>query len=111
MYFEGKDIMNIQNLMRQAQKMQKKMEEVQAEAANQIVEASSGGGMVTVKVNGKQEIVDIVIEKDVVDANDIEMLQDLVKAAVNEGIKRSHDMMQEKMGELTGGMGLKLPGF
>ncbi len=103
--------MNMQNLMRQAQKMQKKMEEAQAEAATQVVEASSGGGMVTVKVNGKQELLDIVIEKEVVDSDDIEMLQDLIKAAVNEGMKKSSQALQEKMGELTGGLGLKFPGM
>ena len=103
--------MNMQNLMRQAQKMQKKMEEAQAEAATQVVEASSGGGMVTVKVNGKQELLDIVIEKEVVDSDDIEMLQDLIKAAVNEGMKKSAAALQEKMGELTGGLGLKFPGM
>ncbi len=67
--------MNMQQIMRQAQKMQKKMEEAQAEAAAQVVEASAGGGMVSVKVNGKQELLEVVIEKDVVNPDDVEMLQ------------------------------------
>ena len=79
--------MNMQQIMRQAQKMQKKMEEAQAEAAAQVVEASAGGGMVSVKVNGKQELLEVVIEKDVVNPDDVEMLQDLIVAAVNEGMK------------------------
>ncbi|MGA1862387.1 YbaB/EbfC family nucleoid-associated protein [Deferribacter thermophilus] len=103
--------MNIQQLMKQAQKMQKKMLELQEEAAKEVVEASAGGGMVVVKVNGKQEVVEIRIEKDVVDPDDIEMLQDLIMAAVNEGIKKSQEMVQEKMSKLTGGLGLNFPGM
>jgi len=103
--------MNIQQMMKQAQKMQKKMEEVQEEAAKEVVEATSGGGMVSVKVNGKQEIVGLSIEKDVVDPEDVEMLQDLVLAAVNEGLKKSQQVVQEKMSAVTGGMGLNIPGL
>jgi len=103
--------MNIQQMMKQAQKMQKKMEEAQAEAANEIVEATAGGGMVSVKVNGKQEVLSISIEKDVVDPEDVEMLQDLVMAAVNEGLKKSQEVVQEKMSAVTGGMGLNIPGL
>lgn len=103
--------MNMQQIMRQAQKMQKKMEEAQEQAANEIVEASAGGGMVTVKVNGKQELVDIAIEKDVVNPEDIDMLQDLIVAAVNEGIKKSQNIMNEKMQSITGGLGLNIPGM
>ncbi len=103
--------MNIQQMMKQAQKMQKKMEEIQEEAAKEVIEASAGGGMVTVKVNGKQEILSIVIEEDVVNGDDIEMLQDLVVAAVNEGIKKSKEMVEQKMSALTGGLGLNLPGL
>lgn len=103
--------MNIQQIMKQAQKMQKKMEEIQAKAAEEVVEATAGGGMVTVKVNGKQEVVSITIEKSVVDPEDVDMLQDLVVAAINEGIKRSKDMVSEKMSSLTGGLGLNFPGL
>ncbi|ADD69132.1 conserved hypothetical protein [Denitrovibrio acetiphilus DSM 12809] len=103
--------MNIQQMMKQAQKMQKKMEEVQEEASKEIVEATSGGGMVTVQVSGKQEIVSIKIEKDVVDPEDVDMLQDLVLAAVNEGLKKSQEVVQEKMSAVTGGMGLNIPGL
>ncbi len=97
--------MNIQQMMKQAQKMQKKMEEAQEEAAKEVVEATAGGGMVTVKVNGKQEVLSIDIEKDVVDPEDVDMLQDLILAAVNEGLKKSQEVVQEKMAAVSGGMG------
>ena len=101
--------MNMQQIMRQAQKMQKKMEEAQEEAANQIVEASAGGGMVSVKVNGKQELLEISIEKDVINPDDVEMLQDLIVAAVNEGMKKAQQIMQDKLQGITGG--LNIPGM
>ncbi len=101
--------MNMQQIMRQAQKMQKKMEEAQAEAAAQVVEASAGGGMVSVKVNGKQELLEVVIEKDVVNPDDVEMLQDLIVAAVNEGMKKAQQLMQDKLQGITGG--LNIPGM
>ena len=103
--------MNMQQIMRQAQKMQKKMEEAQEEAANQVVEASSGGGMVSVKVNGKQELLEVTIEKDVVNPEDIDMLQDLIVAAVNEGMKKSQELMKKKLESVTGGLGLNIPGM
>ena len=101
--------MNMQQIMRQAQKMQKKMEEAQAEAAAQVVEASAGGSMVSVKVNGKQELLEVVIEKDVVNPDDVEMLQDLIVAAVNEGMKKAQLLMQDKLQGITGG--LNIPGM
>lgn len=91
------------------EKMQKKMEEAQAEAAAQVVEASAGGGMVSVKVNGKQELLEVVIEKDVVNPDDVEMLQDLIVAAVNEGMKKAQLLMQDKLQGITGG--LNIPGM
>ena len=101
--------MNMQQIMRQAQKIQKKMEEAQAEAASQVVEASAGGGMVSVKVNGRQELLEVVIEKDVVNPDDVEMLQDLIVAAVNEGMKKAQQLMQDKLQGITGG--LNIPGM
>ena len=101
--------MNMQQIMRQAQKMQKKMEEAQEEAANQIVEASAGGGMVSVKVNGKQELLEISIEKDVVNPEDVEMLQDVIVAAVNEGMKKAQQVIQDTLQGITGG--LNIPGM
>ena len=101
--------MNMQQIMRQAQKMQKKMEEAQAEAAAQVVEASAGGGMVSVKVNGRQEVFEVVVERDVVNADDVEMLQDLIVAAVNEGMKKAQQLMQDKLQGITGG--LNIPGM
>jgi len=94
------------NLMKQAQMMQEKMAKVQEEAAAKTVEASAGGGMVKVAANGKMEILSINIEKEVVNPDDVEMLQDLVVAAVNEALKKAQDMMSDEMGKITGGMGL-----
>ncbi len=103
--------MNMQQIMRQAQKMQKKMEELQEQAANEVVEVTSGGGMVKVKMNGKQELLSIELEKEIINPEDPEMLQDLIAAAVNEAVKKTQALMQERMSELTGGMGLNLPGM
>ncbi|WP_022851301.1 YbaB/EbfC family nucleoid-associated protein [Limisalsivibrio acetivorans] len=101
--------MNMQQMMKQAQKMQKKLEEAQEEAAKEVVEASAGGGMVTVKVNGKNELLDINIEKEVVDPEDVDMLQDLIVAAVNEGMTKAQETVQEKLSSVTGGM--NIPGL
>ena len=103
--------MNIQMMMKQAQKMPKKIEEAQAEAAQEVVEASSGGGMVSVQVNGKNQVLGIKIEKEVVDPEDIEMLQDLIVAAVNEGMTKAQEKMQEKISKVTGNLGINLPGM
>jgi len=100
---------NFGKIMKQAQKMQQKMMEVQEELASKTVEASAGGGMVTAVVNGKNELVSLKIEKEVVDPEDIEMLQDLIAAAVNEGIRKAQDMAQEEMAKITGG--LNIPGL
>jgi DNA-binding YbaB/EbfC family protein len=97
------------NIMKQAQQMQQKMARMQEELAQRQVEASAGGGMVTAIVNGKQQVVSLTIEKSVVDPEDVEMLQDLVVAAINEAVKKSQDMMQEEMGKITGG--LNIPGL
>ncbi len=94
------------NIVRQAQKMQAQMQKVQDELANKTVEASSGGGMVKAVVNGKQELLSVKIEPEVINPSDAEMLQDLIVAAVNEGIKRSQAMMSEEMGKLTSGLGV-----
>ena len=100
---------NIGNIMKQAQKMQAQMAKVQEELAQKTVEASAGGGMVTVVVNGKQEIMSLTIEPEVIDASDKEMLQDLVVAAVNEGLRKSQEMVAEEMKKITGG--LQIPGL
>ncbi|BCA80900.1 YbaB/EbfC family nucleoid-associated protein [Desulfuromonas sp. AOP6] len=97
------------NIMKQAQMMQQKMARMQEELAQREVEASAGGGMVTAVVNGKQQLISLKIDQGVVDPEDIEMLQDLVVAAVNEAIKKSQDMMQEEMSKITGGM--NIPGL
>ena len=99
----------IGDLMKQAQKMQQEMGKIQEESKKKTVEASAGGGMVVVVANGAQEIISIKIEKDVVDPEDIEMLQDLVTAAVNEALRMAQQMVNDDMGKLTGGM--NIPGM
>jgi DNA-binding YbaB/EbfC family protein len=96
-------------MMKQAQKMQAKIMKIQEEMGERSVEASAGGGMVTVTANGKQEILSIRIEPEVVDPEDVEMLQDLVAAAVNEALKKAQEMMAEEMAKVTGGM--NIPGM
>jgi nucleoid-associated protein EbfC len=97
------------DIMKQAQKMQQELLRIQEELATKTVEATSGGGMVTVVVSGRLELVSIKIEKDVVDPGDIEMLQDLVLAAVNEGIAKAQEMTKSEMAKVTGG--LPIPGL
>ncbi len=86
--------------------MQERIQKTQEEAGSKTIEASSGGGMVTVTANGRMEILSIKIEKEAVDPNDVEMLQDLVAAAVNEALRKAQEMMNEEMGKITGGLGL-----
>ncbi|NOX34277.1 MAG: YbaB/EbfC family nucleoid-associated protein [Deltaproteobacteria bacterium] len=100
---------NMNSMMKQAQKLQKKMMKTQKELATKTVEASAGGGMVKVVANGGQQIESIVLEKEVVDPEDIEMLQDLVLAAVNDALNKSQEMVSSEMGKLTGG--LNIPGL
>ena len=101
--------MNINQLMKQAKKMQAKMAELQAELEQKTVESSAGGGMVKVIANGKYEILSITIDPEVVNAEDIEMLQDLILAAVNDALRKAQEMVAEEMSKITGG--LKLPGL
>jgi len=97
------------DLVRQAQVMQKKIAKIQEELAEKIVEATSGGGMVTVTATGSQEIKSVKIDPAVVDPNDVTLLEDLVLAAVNEAQKKARDMMESEMGAVTGGF--KMPGL
>jgi len=97
------------NLVRQAQQLQAKMQKVQEEMATRTVEASAGGGMVTAVANGKQELISIKLEKEVVNPEDLEMLQDLIVAAVNAALKKAQEMVSEEMKKLTGGM--NIPGL
>ncbi len=98
--------MNIKQLMKQAQQLQDQM---QRQMASLKVEGTSGGGMVKVEMTGNKEIVSVVIDKEAVDPNDVDMLQDLVKAAVNEAVRKVDEEMQSSVGSMTGGM--KIPGF
>ena len=107
--FPGMGGANMNNMMKQVQKMQKQMEETQAELEQKVLETSAGGGAVTVKVTGKKEIVGITIKPEVVDPDDVEMLEDLITAAVNEAIRAAEDMMTSEMGKITGKM--NIPGL
>jgi DNA-binding YbaB/EbfC family protein len=100
---------NMGNMMKQMQKMQKQMEDMQTQLQETEVEATAGGGAVTCKVNGKKEVLGIKIDEAVVDPEDIEMLQDLIVAAVNEALRKAEDMMESEMKKLTGGM--NIPGL
>jgi nucleoid-associated protein EbfC len=111
-----KGMPGMQNIMKQVQKMQEKMSEVQAGLENKTVVAEAGGGMVKVTVNGKQQIVKIQMEKEVVNPDDIEMLEDLIVAATNKALEEAGALAQEEMSKVTSGMlpnipGLKFPGL
>lgn len=100
---------NMNNLVKQAQKLQKQMEDLKGELETKSVEAASGGGAVLAVVNGKKQLLDIKIKPEVIDPDDAEMLQDLIMAAVNEALNKAEAMMAEEMGKITGGM--NIPGL
>ena len=100
---------NMQQLARQAQKLQQQMAKMQEELEAKEYEASAGGGMVTCKVSGKRELLELTIKPEAVDPDDVEMLQDLVLAAVNEALRTAGDTTEREMGKLTGG--LSMPGL
>ena len=97
---------NMQQLARQAQKLQQQMTKMQEELDAREFEATSGGGMVTAKVNGKRELLAISIKPEAVDPDDVEMLEDMVMAAVNEALRTAAETVEREMGKLTGGMGM-----
>lgn len=101
--------MDLREMLKQAQGMQARLAKLQEELAERTVEASSGGGMVTVVANGRQEILSVRIEKEVVSPGEVDLLQDLVRAAVNEALSRSREMMAAEMAKITGG--INLPGL
>ena len=103
---------NMSKMLKQAQEMQKQIEKVQNQLSDMIIEAESGGGMVTVKVNGKQEVLELVIDPDAM-KEDKEILEDLIISALNKGLSKAQFDSQEKMNSVTGGMmsGLKIPGM
>ena len=100
---------NMNNLMKQAQKLQRDMEQAQKELETKEFESSVGGGAVVVKVNGKKEVLDVTMKPEVVDPDDIEMLQDLVISAVNEALRKVDDAQSSQMSKMTGGM--NIPGL
>ncbi len=97
---------NMQNMMKQMQKMQKKMAEAQEQLGEEKIEGTAGGGMVTVVVTGHKEVVDVIIKPEAVDPDDVEMLQDLVLAAVNDALKKAEELTNNTMGQFTKGMNL-----
>lgn len=99
----------VPNVVKQAQIMQEKMEEVQAQVEQKEVEATAGGGAVTVKMNGKKEVTLVKIKPEAVDADDVETLEDLITVAVNDAIKQAEELMQSAMSEITGN--INLPGL
>jgi DNA-binding YbaB/EbfC family protein len=107
-----KGIPNMGNLLKQAQQFQTKIAKLQEELEDRTVETSAGGGMVTVVVNGRQELVSITIEPEVINSDDKEMLQDLILAAINDGLSKAKEMVNEEMGKLTKGLNLpNIPGL
>jgi len=101
--------MNMGNLMKQAQQFQEKLGTIQEELATKMVTGTAGGGMVTATVSGSSELIGIAIEEDVINPEEAQMLQDLVVAAVNDGLRKAKELSQQEMGKLTGG--LNLPGM
>jgi len=97
---------NMNNIMKQAQKMQRKMEETQKQLEEKEVTATAGGGVVEVVISGKKELKSITIDPEVVDPDDVETLEDLVMAAVNEGLRQAEELHSKEMAKVTGGMGL-----
>lgn len=107
-----KGMPNMGQLMKQAQQIQTKMAKLQEDLGERTVDASSGGGMVIVVANGRQEVLSIKIEQEVIDPDDAEMLQDLIMAAVNDALTRAKEMVNEEMGKLTKGMNIPgMPGL
>lgn len=100
---------NMSNMLKQAQKLQEEMAKAQEELKNRTVEASVGGGAVQVVVSGKNELIELKIKPEAVDPDDVEMLEDMVKAAVNEGLRKVEELTAAEMGKLTNG--LKIPGL
>ena len=105
----NKSIMDMGSLLKNAKKIQEEMQKIQEELGEVTVEASSGGGMVNVVANGRQNIVSIRIEPEIISSGDVKMVEDLILAAVNEALRKSQDMVQEKMGAVAGGM--QIPGL
>ncbi len=100
---------DMRDMMRRAQEMQTRLARLQEEIGDRTVEASAGGGMVSVTVNGKMEVLSVRIEKEVVSAEEIELLQDLVRGAVNEALRRARELIAAEMSKITGG--LNIPGL
>ncbi len=101
--------MNMKKMMKQAQQMQAKMQKMQEDLAEKTIEATSGGGVVKAVVNGQKDLVDLEIDPEAMDPEDAEMLEDLIVAAINEAMRKVQEMIEDEMGDITGGM--NLPGM
>ncbi len=97
------------NLLKQAQQMQQKMTTLQKELETRELEVSSGGGMIKIKINGKQEVLELSLNKECIDPNDVEMLEEIIKTGINQAVKESQDMVSNAMSKITGGM--NIPGM
>lgn len=106
MKFGGSNMGNMSSMIKQAQKMQQEMQKIQADLANEKVEGTAGGGMVTATVNGQGDLLGVKISPEVVNPSEIDVLEDLVLAAVSEASRKAKELMQSRMGRLTGGMNL-----
>ena len=104
-----KQLQQMQAMQRQMEALQARMQQVQEEIEAKVVETSAGGGAVSVKINGKKELVEVLLKPEVVDPDDIEMLQDLIIAAVNEGMRQIDEISESEMGKVTGG--INIPGL
>jgi len=102
-------MMNMKKMMKQAQQMQAKMQKMQEDLAEKTIEATSGGGVVKAVVNGQKDLVDLEIDPEAMDPEDAEMLEDLIVAAINEAMRKVQEMIEDEMGDITGGM--NLPGM
>lgn len=100
---------NMHQMMKQVQKMQKQMQKIQEELKTKTVEGTAGGGMVTITLNGHKEILGVRIQKEAVDPDDVELLEDMIMAAMNDALKKADELVQKDMGKLTGG--LNIPGL
>lgn len=100
---------NMNNMIKQAKKVQEQIAKMQAELEERVLETSAGGGAITIKINGKQQIQEIKIKPEVLDPEDVEMLEDLILTAVNDAVKQSQDMVSGEMSKITGG--LNIPGL
>lgn len=106
-----KGLGNLSNLLKQAMDMKSKVEEMRESLGKEVVEASAGGGMVTVTMNGRFELLTLKVEREVINPDEAEMMETLILAAINEAVRKVQELVHGKMAEITGGLGIELPGL